>query len=64
MREATGEEPATKENITKVIEDQVGQDTELTPEVKEQLKPGIDSIWEVVELTGTKAKALEEKDEI
>jgi len=54
IAEVTGETPATKEDLTKVIEEQV----EMTPEVREKMKPGIDNIWATVELTGEKAKEI------
>lgn len=45
----------TKEDLAKKVYEQVGAKTD---EQKKQLQPGIDSIWDAVQLTGSKAKVL------
>jgi len=52
--------PVTKEDLRKKVYEQVG---ELTSEKKEKLDPGIDDLWNSVQLTGAKAKVLSEETE-
>lgn len=52
--------PVTKEDLRKKVYEQAG---ELAPEKKEKLDPGIDDIWDAIQLTGAKAKVFSEGTE-
>lgn len=60
ISEIEGGPPATKDDLKKVVEKQVG---EVPPEEKKKIDKGIDTIWEKIELTTTKAKDLEKENE-
>jgi len=52
--------PVAKEDLAKKVYEQAG---ETTPEKKERLNPGIDDIWDAIQLTGAKAKVYSEGTE-
>ncbi len=59
----TGSTPATKEDLQKVVYKQIEEKGPMKPETKKKVDEGIDTIFEKVELTSTKAKELEEPEE-
>ncbi len=62
ISEVTKEPPATKDDLKKVVYKQVEEKGKPSPGTKKKLDQGIDTIFEKVELTSTKAKELEKPD--
>ncbi|MFZ3376817.1 MAG: cell envelope integrity protein TolA [Chthoniobacterales bacterium] len=58
----TGAPPATKEDLKKVVYKQVEEQGPLTPDKKKKIDQGIDTIFEKIELTSSKAKDLEKPE--
>jgi hypothetical protein len=63
ISEITGDPPATKEDLRKVVNKQVEEQGPVTPDTKKKVDKGIDTIFEKIELTTAKAKGLEEPDQ-
>ena len=64
ISQITGAPPATKEDLKKVVYKQLETKGPMSPETKKKVDQGIDTIFEKVELTTTKAKDLEKPEEI
>ncbi|HJY54101.1 MAG TPA: hypothetical protein VKD89_08760, partial [Candidatus Udaeobacter sp.] len=58
----TGNPPATKDDLKKVVYKQLETQRPMSPETKEKVDPGIGTIFEKVELTTAKAKDLEKPE--
>src|ERR1051326_8044358 len=59
ISEIEGGNPATKDDLKKVVEKQVGK---VPPDEKKKIDKGIDTIWDKIDLTNEKAKDLEEPE--
>ena len=62
ISQMTGSPPATKEDLRKVVYKQVEEQGPMSPEKKKKVDHGIDTIFEKVELTTSKAKELEKPE--
>ncbi|HEX4638289.1 MAG TPA: hypothetical protein VH170_02265 [Chthoniobacterales bacterium] len=60
ISEIEGGNPATKDDLKKVVEKQVGK---VPRDEKKKIDKGIDAIWDKIELTNDKAKDYEEPEE-
>ncbi|MFZ3376819.1 MAG: hypothetical protein WA183_14830 [Chthoniobacterales bacterium] len=60
--EITGAQPATKDDLKKVVYKQVEEQGPLTPDKKKKIDQGIDTIFDKIELTSEKAKDLEKPE--
>jgi hypothetical protein len=56
ISEVTGAPPATKDDLKRVVAKQVGK---VPPDEEKKIDKGIDTIWDKIELTNSKAKDLE-----
>lgn len=61
--DVTGAPPATKKDLQNVVYKQVEEKGPMKPETKKKVDQGIDTIFEKVELTTTRAKDLEEPED-
>ena len=57
--EITGDPPATKEDVKKVVYKQKEEERPMTPDTKKKIDKGIAEIFEKIELTTEKAKDLQ-----
>jgi hypothetical protein len=62
ISQITGNPPATKEDLRKVVYKQVEAKGPMSPETKKKVDQGIDTIFEKVELTTAKAKDVEKPE--
>jgi hypothetical protein len=60
ISEITGAPPATKDDLKKIVYKQAEEKRPMTPATKKKIDQGIDTIFEKIELTTTKAKDLEQ----
>jgi hypothetical protein len=62
ISETEGGNPATKDDLKKVVYKQVEEHGPVTPDKKKKIDQGIDTIFDKIELTNEKAKDLEKPE--
>jgi len=61
ISQTTEEIPATKEDLTSTIQDQIDakEDSDLTPQQESQIDQGVEDIWAAVDLTAKNVEATQ-----